>query len=122
MGEYYNRNGCNNKVVSWKIENFASNKTYNQTKYLFMEIINTFKQSIAKKQQDNIITSNSLWRCLVGFFVSLGSLCFATDEDGSAVENFCNTLFKCVIKHRYLVWNNLHQVTLIFKRLEKQIL
>jgi hypothetical protein len=35
-----------------------------------------------------------LWRCLVVFFVSLGSLCFATDEDGSAVENFCNTLFK----------------------------
>ena len=34
-----------------------------------------------------------LWRCLV-FFVSLSSLCFATDEDGSAVENFCNTLFK----------------------------
>jgi hypothetical protein len=25
----------------------------------------------------------------------LGSLCFATDEDGCAVENFCNTLFKC---------------------------
>ena len=33
------------------------------------------------------------------FFVSLSSLCFATDEDGSAVENFCNTLFKC----RYFV-------------------
>ena len=30
------------------------------------------------------------------FFVSLSSLCFATDEDGCAVENFCNTLFKCV--------------------------
>jgi hypothetical protein len=30
------------------------------------------------------------------FFVSLSSLCFATDEDGGAVENFCNTLFKCV--------------------------
>ena len=29
------------------------------------------------------------------FFVSLSSLCFATDEDGRAVENFCNTLFKC---------------------------
>ena len=28
------------------------------------------------------------------FLVSLSSLCFATDEDGSAVENFCNTLFK----------------------------
>ena len=35
-----------------------------------------------------------VWRCLVVFFVSLSSLCFATDEDGSAVENFCNTLFK----------------------------
>ena len=23
-------------------------------------------------------------------------LCFATDEDGCAVENFCNTLFKYV--------------------------
>jgi hypothetical protein len=33
------------------------------------------------------------------FFVSLSSLCFATDEDGCAVENFCNTLFKC----RYFV-------------------
>ena len=30
------------------------------------------------------------------FFVCLGSLCFATDEDDCAVENFCNTLFKCV--------------------------
>ena len=30
------------------------------------------------------------------FFVSLSSLCFATDEDGCAVENFCNTLFKCI--------------------------
>jgi hypothetical protein len=30
------------------------------------------------------------------FFVSLSSLCFATDEDARAVENFCNTLFKCV--------------------------
>jgi hypothetical protein len=30
------------------------------------------------------------------FFVSLGSLCFATDEDGCAVENVCNTLFNCV--------------------------
>jgi hypothetical protein len=30
------------------------------------------------------------------FFVSLGSLCFATDEDGRAVKNFCNTLFKCI--------------------------
>jgi hypothetical protein len=29
-------------------------------------------------------------------FVSLSSLCFATDEDGRAVENFCNTLFKCI--------------------------
>ena len=28
-------------------------------------------------------------------FVSLSSLCFATDEDGCAVEHFCNTLFKC---------------------------
>ena len=31
------------------------------------------------------------------FFVSLGSLCFATDENGCAVENVCNTLFKYVI-------------------------
>ena len=30
------------------------------------------------------------------FFVSFSSLCFATDEDGCAVENFCNTLFTCV--------------------------
>jgi hypothetical protein len=30
------------------------------------------------------------------FLVSLSSLCFATDEDGGAVENFCNTLLKCV--------------------------
>ena len=30
------------------------------------------------------------------FFVSLSSLCFATDEDGRAVENVCNTLFKCI--------------------------
>ena len=30
------------------------------------------------------------------FFVSLSSLCFATDEDGCDVENFCNTLFKCI--------------------------
>jgi hypothetical protein len=30
------------------------------------------------------------------FFVSLSSLCFATDEDGRAVKNFCNTLFKCI--------------------------
>ena len=30
------------------------------------------------------------------FFVSLSSLCFATDEDGRAVEKFCNTLFKCI--------------------------
>ena len=29
------------------------------------------------------------------FFVSHSSICFATDEDGSADENFCNTLFKC---------------------------
>ena len=36
-----------------------------------MEIINTFKQSIAK-----IFDST-------------------TDDDGCAVENFCNTLFKC---------------------------
>ena len=30
------------------------------------------------------------------FLVSLSSLCFATDEDGCAVEHFCNTLFKYV--------------------------
>jgi hypothetical protein len=35
------------------------------------------------------------------FFVSLSSLCFATDEDGRAVENFCNTLFKCIILKIY---------------------
>ena len=34
--------------------------------------------------------------CYYCFFVSLSSLWFATDEDGCAVENFCNTLFKCV--------------------------
>ena len=38
-----------------------------------MEIINTFKQSIAKFST-------------------------ATDKDGSAVENFCNTLFRCIFK------------------------
>ena len=35
------------------------------------------------------------------FFVSLSSLCFATDEDGYAVENCCNNLLKCI--------NNLHE-------------
>ena len=43
---------------------------------------------------------NSTIRCydvvLLFFFVSLSSLCFATDEDGCAVEKFCNTLFKCI--------------------------
>ena len=42
---------------------------------------------------------NNTIRCydvLLVFFVSLSSLCFATDEDGRAVENFCNTLFKCI--------------------------
>jgi hypothetical protein len=34
--------------------------------------------------------------CYYCFFVSLCSLCFATDENGCAVENFCNTLLKCV--------------------------
>ena len=28
--------------------------------------------------------------------LSLSSLCFATDEDICAIENFCNTLFKCI--------------------------
>ena len=28
------------------------------------------------------------------FFVSHSSICFATDEDGCAVENFCNTLLR----------------------------
>ena len=41
-----------------------------------------------------------LWR-LVVFFVSLSSLCFATDEDGCAVENFCNTLFICIYIYTY---------------------
>jgi hypothetical protein len=36
------------------------------------------------------------------FFVSLSSLCFATDEDGRAVENFCNTLFKLINADIYL--------------------
>ena len=27
---------------------------------------------------------------------NINCLCFATDEDGRAVENFCNTLFKCI--------------------------
>ena len=29
--------------------------------------------------------------------------CFATDEDGRAVENFCNTLFKCNV---FLLYKN----------------
>ena len=41
---------------------------------------------------------NNTIRCydVLLFFVSLSSLCFATDEDGCAVEKFCNTLFKCI--------------------------
>ena len=39
--------------------------------------------------------------CFFFFFVSFGSLCFVTDEDGCAVENFSNTLFKYV--------DNLHE-------------
>ena len=31
------------------------------------------------------------------FFVSLSSLCFATDEDGRGVEKFCNTFCLNVI-------------------------
>ena len=48
-----------------------------------MEIINTLKQSIAKIFDGTTV------------FVSF---CFATDEDGCAVENFCNTLFKCIFQ------------------------
>jgi hypothetical protein len=29
-------------------------------------------------------------------YFRLDGLCFATDEDGRAVENFWNTLFKCI--------------------------
>ena len=47
---------------------------HNQTKYVFMEIINTFKQST----------------CIAKIFDG-------TTEDGSAVEIFCNNLFKCTI-------------------------
>ena len=47
-----------------------------------------------KKQQDVITRLDVMTSCC--FFVSLSSLCFATDEDGRAVENFCNTLFKCI--------------------------
>ena len=46
----------------------------------------------------NLRCHNNTIRCydVLLFFVSLSSLCFATDEDGRAVENFCNTLFKCI--------------------------
>ena len=33
---------------------------------------------------------------MLNTYYMLSSLCFATDEDGCAVENFCNTLFKCI--------------------------
>jgi hypothetical protein len=33
----------------------------------------------------------------------ISSLCFATDEDGRAVENFCNTLFKNIQDDRLLL-------------------
>jgi hypothetical protein len=45
--------------------------------------------SSVAKQNINVMT-------LSCFLVSLSSLCFATDEDGCAVENFSNTLFKYV--------------------------
>jgi hypothetical protein len=68
-----------------------------------MEIINTFKQSIAKIFDgsflvifyDVIIARLDVMTLSCCFFVSLRSLCFATDEDGCAVKIFCNTLFKC---------------------------
>ena len=52
--------------------------------------IYTIKQNISKFiLYIDVMTLSSC------FFVSLSSLCFATDEDGRAVEKFCNTLFKC---------------------------
>ena len=48
-----------------------------------------------KKQQQDVIKYLFVYLTSCCFFVSLSSLCFATDEDGCAVENFCNTLFKC---------------------------
>ena len=48
------------------------------------------------------------------FFVSLSSLCFATDEDGCAVENFCNTLFKCIYNlHEEMFCLNIHTLDII---------
>ena len=45
-------------------------------------------------------------------FVSLSSLCFATDEDGCAVENFCNTLFKCIYNlHEEIFCLNVYMVS-----------
>ena len=48
--------------------------------------------------------------------LSLSSLCFATDEDICAVENFCNTLFKCIY--------NLHEeiFCLIVDHIERECL
>ena len=57
--------------------------------FLVYNYIYIFKQSVAKIFDLDVMTS-----CC--FFVSLSSLCFATDEDGRAVENFCNTLLKCI--------------------------
>jgi hypothetical protein len=59
--EYTSLNTNSSEIV-------VSNIKYNQTKYFFMEIINTFKQSIAK-----------IFDC-------------------TSVENVSNTLFKCNIK------------------------
>ena len=62
-------------LLTWlKWNKFHSISIYNQTKYFFMEIINTF----------------------------------ATDEDGYAVETFCNTLFKCISIYIYILFWMLH--------------
>jgi hypothetical protein len=37
---------------------------------------------------------------MINFITIISSLCFATDENGHAVENFCNTLFKCIYYKR----------------------
>ena len=64
-----------------------------------MEIINTFKQNIAKIFDGT--TSSSVAKHKL----------YATDEDGCAVENFCNTLFKCKKKQIYFQKRNLSMPT-----------
>ena len=100
-----------------KLSTLCSKGDNPNTIFVIYLILYTFKQSIAKifdgttvfvsckTETAKIIFSNFLRRhnitircydVLLFFFVSLSSLCFATDEDGCAVENFCNTLFKCI--------------------------